>query len=242
MRLRFIWCVFLFAGEIHFALSQTIDSESNRFSERAIQEMYQIYVDFSLRQMLLYNGIKYDEVARNPDVDFGHPFYLMDNVIEGSIRYNGVTYDNVLLQYDIVTDQIVTVLPNTNYKISLIKSHIQEFTLKGHRFVFVADGIAPGFYEVLLDGRIKVVAKRRKRISESYYNYNLFIKRKYFESGDLFVILDNIFFPVKSKKSLRNIFANSEQEFSSAIKNVSTSFKSERERYVIQLVEYFNGL
>src|SRR5690606_25637289 len=80
MRLRFIWCVFLFAGEIHFALSQTIDSESNRFSERAIQEMYQIYVDFSLRQMLLYNGIKYDEVARNPDVDFGHPFYLMDNV------------------------------------------------------------------------------------------------------------------------------------------------------------------
>lgn len=243
MRLSFFFIILLFVAGCHLSFAQAVNPEGSTISESAINKAKQVYIDFFIDQMQLYNGVKYNEVLRNTDIDRGHPFFLKEELIKGLIRYNNVTYNDVLLQYDIVTDQVITVLPNTNYKISLIKNHIQEFNLLGHRFVQISsDGIVSGFYEVLLDGQFKVFVKRRKSISESYYNNNLFIKRNYSERNDLYVLSNNTFYLIKGKKSLRPIFSQNMKAFNSASQNVSVSFKREKERYVVRLIEYYINL
>lgn len=242
MRLSYFFC-FLFMGCVHFSFPQTSSSELNTLSDKAVSRARKVYVDFFHEQMQLYNGTKYDEVLRNPEIDRGHRFFLTENLISGDIQYSGVTYSGVQLQYDIITDQIITVLPNTSYKISLIKNLVSEFILRDHRFIYLADkGIASGFYELLLDGKIKVFVKRTKRISESYYNHNLFVKRNYSERNDLYVLVDKTFYLIKSKKSLQSIFKNNEQAFNAAIRYVDVSFKREKENYVVQFVKHYNNL
>ena len=242
MRLSYFFC-FLFMGCVHFSFPQTASSELNTLSDRAASRARKVYVDFFHEQMQLYNGTKYDEVLRNPEIDRGHRFFLTENLIHGDIQYGGVAYSDVQLQYDIVTDQIITVLPNTSYKISLIKNLVSEFILQDHRFIHLEDkGIASGFYEILLDGKIKVFVKRTKRISESYYNHNLFVKRNYSEKNELYVLVDKTFYLIKGKKSLQQIFNYNKQDFSAAIRYVNTSFKREKEQYVVQFVEFYNNL
>lgn len=234
--------LFLLTGT-SFVFSQTEIPKVDSSPERAIHAAQQVYINFFIEQLELYNGVKYNEVLRNPDIDRGHPFFISENLIQGTILHNYIEYSNTPLQYDIITDQIITVLPNTNYKISLIKDQVQSFTLLGHHFVNLKnEGIAAGFYELLFNDKVKVLAKRTKKLSESSSNYNMVLRKNYFLKSEWYVFNDNQYFLIRNKKALILVFEDQEQKINSFVRTIKTSFKKDREKFIVQLATYYNSL
>jgi hypothetical protein len=234
--------LFLFGGTC-FVFSQTENSEANSFPESAIRAARQMYTNLFVEQMQLYNGVKYNEALRNPESDRGHRFFISETLTEGTIQHNDIEYNNIPLLYDNITDQVITVLPNTNYKVALTKHQIQSFTLLGHHFVNLADeGIIPGFYELLLDDSVKVVAKRSKKITESNYDYNLIVRKNYIPKNEWYIFRNNRYFLIGNKKSLVLIFADQEQKINSFIRQMKTSFRKDKEKYIVQVASYYNSL
>ncbi len=240
MRIK-LFCIGLVILVDNFSVfSQPV--EENAFPESAIRFARQLYTDLFIQQMQLYNGVKYNEVLRNPETDRGHPFFIAEKLTKGTIVYSDIEYTNIPLQYDVLTDQIITVLPNTNYKISLIKDHVQCFTLLDHHFVNLTNGgIAPGFYELLLNDTMKVVARRTKKSVESSYNNNIIVRRSYVPKSEFYVFNNDQYFLIGNKKSLILVFRNQKEIVNSYMRQMKTSFRKDKEKYIVELVTYCNN-
>lgn len=240
MKIKLFCIGLVFLVDTFCVFSQPV--EENSFPESAIRFAQQLYTDTFVQQMQLYNGVKYNEVLRNPEIDRGHPFFISEKFTKGTIVYNDIEYTDIPLQYDVLTDQIITTLPNTNYKISLIKDYVQYFTLSDHHFVNITSKeMAPGFYELLLNDKMKVIAKRTKKSIESSYNNNLIIRRRYIPKSKFYVFNNDRYFLIGNKKSLILVFQSQKEIINSYMRQMKTSFRKDKEKYIVEIVTYCNN-
>jgi len=97
-------------------------------------------------------------------VERGHPFFALDFPLRGELVYNGVHYADEEFQYDIVKDELV-IDHWAGQKVKLVKENVSWFTIDGHKFIHITQGIGPGFYDVLAEkGDAKLLAKRIKKL------------------------------------------------------------------------------
>src|SRR5579863_6505789 len=112
----------------------------------------------------LYRGIQY--IDYDFTVQRGQPFSGPDSSRYGSVWYNGIRYDHVLMLYDLVNDQLVVLDPYKVYKISIYMDLVDSFTLDGQQFLRIRDSLAPsflrsGYWEPIYRGRIVLLKRER---------------------------------------------------------------------------------
>jgi hypothetical protein len=118
----------------------------------------------------LYNGAEY--VGHLPTIK-GHP-YIDSLWRDGSVTYDGVTYQNIHMLYDVVDDVVVVPHSDSVYRIQLQSIKINRFRFPiTTSYRIVRDtahnvGLRTGFYDQLYDGRSKVLAKRVKTIKTEF--------------------------------------------------------------------------
>ncbi|TGE27636.1 hypothetical protein [Hymenobacter metallicola] len=119
----------------------------------------------------LYNGPEYVNYVKRFIV--GHPFFGSVQPLAATVEYAGSTYHGVPLRYDIVLDELVLNAPQGALTMLLIKDKVRAFTLDGHRFIHLSSTDSaqslpgrPGFYELLVDGPVQLLALRRKDLQE----------------------------------------------------------------------------
>jgi hypothetical protein len=180
------------------------------FLTNAITHTKAIYRDETAGEGPLFNGVQYKELALHNN-DEGHPYFESDDWIEGSVNYDGGQYDNVLIQYDLITDKVVIDHPLSHFKMELIGEKVNAFILNSHKMIRLTPDstnttIKPGFYELLYDGKLKVYAKHRKIKQEQYDSDQ--IKFLFDQKTQYYILKDNIYYPVKSKSSVLKVFRN----------------------------------
>jgi len=124
---------------------------------------------------------------------------------------------------------------------------VGSFAIGGHRFVrLVADSamgnaIRTGFYEVLLDGPVQVLAKRAKRLQEHIVNPNVDVQ---FTGTDrLFLRKDGICYPINRKSAALRVFSARSKEMQSYLKANKLSFKNDQfESSIALLASYYSQL
>jgi hypothetical protein len=83
----------------------------------------------------LYNGVLYVEEFKV--INDKHQFFRTDKFMLGNVSYNGNTYYDQYLKYDLLNDELL-VKPKTASDALLlqtVKSKIDSFTLKEHKFI-----------------------------------------------------------------------------------------------------------
>lgn len=187
-------------------------------------------------QTNLYNGLRYvDTYMATPD---NHKFFDKHTFVPSEIRYDGQSYYDVNLKYDLLTD--VVVLQPSGEKsflsIELLKNVVDYFKMGNHEFYNLTDEVATsdlkfsGFFELLYSGTsVKLYSKHVKEVSERYKNRKInyiFNKSTYF-----FVEHNQQFYQVDSKKDFTRLFPNKEAQISTLyddykllIKNNPTEF------------------
>ena len=227
------------------ARAQTTPGPEARLS--AVEALRQEYAAASVNYPYLYNGPEYVDYTRKYHTRTGHQFYLQPDVLTGAANYNDREFANVRLQYDIVRDQVVLSQPGNPLRLRFLDEKVHAFSVDGHRFVrLIADStsaniIRTGYYELLADGRVQVLAKRSKTMYE--HVNRPYIDVSFSESNRLYMQKAGRYYSVRSKGAALRLFADHNKEVQQYLKEHPLRFnKASRENSVAELTRYYNGL
>lgn len=195
----------------------------------------------------LFNGPEYVDYARHYRPVTGHQFFLSPERHPGSVNYNEHEFTNVRLAYDLVLDQVVLSPPNSPLSLRLVNENVRRFTIDGHQFQrLVADStsagvIRTGYYEVLVDSSVQVLAKRSKRMQERIVQPTVAVE---FTAADrLFIKKSGVYYPIKRKSTAMKLFSDKNKELQKFIQQNKLVFKKARfEASLVQLARYYCSL
>ena len=207
-----------------------------------VSKIVDVYYQSLGEQSPLYNGSQYIEYPFI--IQDGHPFFGSQGFVNATIRFDGMTFDEVPTLYDIVRDQVVILDYHRYYKINLPADKIEQFELGGHTFVRVVQDslneMKTGFYEQLYQGRATLFAKREKKISQQYSNME--INNVVYSHSFYYIKKGDLFYQVTSKKSLLNILKPKQKEVQQYLKKNNIKFKKAPEKATLMAVEYYDQL
>jgi hypothetical protein len=239
--IRFVFIFFFL-----LVLSNPLFSQQHNdslFYNRSLDSAKSFYVQEAAANLSLYNGSEY---YRSPVSTKGFPFFKSENLIEGSVFYDGNLYQRINLQYDIAKDELVIKNLQQNATVTLIAQKVTYFTLEHHNFVYVlpankaADFIAPGFYEKLLHSNISVLAKRIKKFSLALNAEDN--SSKYTEVNSYFLQKQDDYYSITDKHSLLVLLNDKKNQLKEYIRDNKISFKKDPEDAIIKIVTYYNQI
>jgi len=192
-------------------------------------------------QARLYNGSKYSPPQQTFEE---HPNLASEDWIDGSVFYDGEFFPEVSLIYDVSSDALVTDHFPSGHPIQLISDKIDYFSLGDRHFQRIkmesVHNSLPrtGFYEVLYDGKTKLIALRQKFRREKIESTKVFVL---YESRDrYFIFLNGKFFPVKNKSSVLKLMEDKKQELKRFMRQKQLAFSSDRERVLKSIAEFYD--
>lgn len=243
MKKRFTFCVLL-GSLVVFNTSrvkaQALSSDSLSQPEQRAEALFNSAIKLQSR---LYNGTLYRMYGAT--VEGSANFQDLPSFVNGHITYDGANFPDVPLLYDMYLDKVVTRLGKENM-IGLVSSKVSQFSINGHlfKYVHVADTtksvLKPGFFDVIYDGKEKILAKRIKRKEFSAGNaateYYFTSKTSYYlQRGDQY-------FVVNGESDFLNLHKDKRNELKSYIKQQKIKFKKQPEEAMIRLTRYYDSL
>ena len=205
------------------------------------------YAQSSVGYPMLYNGPEYGDYTAKYHARNGHPFFLQPDVLPGTLRYNGHDFANLRLQYDLVLDQVVLYQPNGSLRLRLLNEKVQTFSLDKHAFVrLVPDSasagvVRPGYYEVLANGPVQVLAQRSKHIQERLNRP--FVDAEFVATNRLLMQKDGHYFVVRGKGAALRLLADHAREVQQYLKEQRLRLGgAQLESSLVTLANYYNTL
>jgi len=214
------------------AIGQPFLSDSNA-RQLAVAQTIRAYHAYMGHQSHIYTGIEhvpYLPLAK------GQPYFAVDSLRSGDIVYDGILYENVPMQYDLVRDMVMVRNHAGNY-LCPANSSIQRFTLDGHVFVNTTNG----FYDVLSSGKITIYARRTKLIEEVIVGMeltrNIISRERYYR-----VDANNVYTPVNTRSSLFALFGERKKEIRQYLRKNNINVRRNYEEALAKATQYYNQL
>ncbi|GAA4500609.1 hypothetical protein GCM10023172_21110 [Hymenobacter ginsengisoli] len=194
---------------------------------------------------MLFNGSEYVDYSKPGSI--GHQFFLDANPQMGTIVYRQGSFQDVLLRYDLLLDQVVMTYPGQTAVVTLVPDFISSFTLGSHQFARIrADSttsrIMPtGFYEVLLPGPVSLLARHTKRVEQTYVQQNL--RFEYRQADQLLVRTASGAAEVSSLKDMLALLPAHKAEAQRYARQHKLRFRAaQREASALEVLRYYNTL
>ncbi len=191
-------------------------------------------------QANLYNGSEYREPRRTNDQ---HPYFVSEDWLEGSVLYDNDWYDHIPLQYDITRDIVITEMYTNGNPMVLVDAKVGGFSVGGHRFrKMIRDTLnalpETGFYDVLYDGKTRVIARRQKSTQERIESLTVTIN---FEERNRYFILQNgRYHAVKSKRSVLTVLENRQGDLKKFLRANGVKYRKDRETALRKMAEFYD--
>jgi hypothetical protein len=223
----------------HAICQGRLDSSDTLLLQNAVRFFYQTIGDNSL----LYNGKEY---LPYPFTMEGQPYLDSDQMQTGSVTYEGILYPDIPVLYDLFRDLLVTKHYNPVFRISLLTEKVDSFTIASHHFIRLAPDsvlrkqIAPGFYELLYNGKTSVLAKRKKVVEQTTTVEK--IKRSFLVKDSYFIKVNGNYYLVKSRAGLLDAFSGMRKEISKYLKRKTLRYRDEKEAALVAAAKHYDEL
>ncbi len=242
MKILFFCVAWLGVIYSHYAFAQVAPTDS-AFLAAAVNNLSERYTNAIGDEKHVFNGKEY--LSSDKYYLKEHQFHKSDEEQEGEVYYEGYLFTKVPLLYDVVVDQIVVSEPNGSLQFKLANEKVAYFKVHGHTFIRLAADtlgqsiIRTGFYDLLLDGKAKVIAKRVKRSTEQPTIRGM--EGEFLIEDKFFIRANNTYYPVSTKRSVLQVFPENKKELQKYIRSQRLKFKPEsREASIIKLAQYYN--
>jgi hypothetical protein len=207
------------------------------FVSKAEANSRAIYVDRMKDHIHLFEGSNYRLFQSRNDQ---HPYFNVDWSV-GVIFYNGNLYANEEIFYNTFKDKVIIQEYYGGNFSQLVSDKIDYFIVDGHRFIRItAPSVKSGFYDLLVDGEIKLYVKRSKEFKQTVSTSE--IVEEFKEINKYYLFRNNQFYPVKNKRSVRLVLSDFEDELNQYIRNERLEFRNTFERTIIKITKYCNEL
>jgi hypothetical protein len=132
-------------------------------------------------------------------------FLFSKEFLPGSVTMRGKTFSDVMIKYDIFTDEIITPFAPAGM-IQVNKQMVDSFSLifqnKNYHFIRIPDGntdFPAGYYNVVYKGRTTLYARYSKKI-EKLADKDEF--DKFYQTNRIYIIQDGKVFNIPGKNDL----------------------------------------
>jgi len=233
----FVSAGLIFFLPLHIHAQQSSDSIVYKESVARIQQIYMNEIDDNAE---IFHG---NEYIRNGQKANGFPFFDADKMLPGTISYQGLTYINQNLYFDLVSGEIIISNYAKNALITLSPGKVDSFTIGTHVFVQLKSSASnhltrDGYYEQLFAGEPGLYAGREKRLVTGSGSE----ESKYIQYNNYFIRLNDVFYPVDGKSSLLEILKDQEDLLKKYIRTNKLNFKKNLESALVLSVTYYSQL
>ena len=225
------------------AVSAQSNAEDSTFYQSAISHTLAVYYKQVGDQSQIYNGSLYSGYAFK--FRDGSPYFFSDNFSDGSVIYDGVSYDRLPMLYDDFKELLIA--RDQGYWMQLVSERISEFTILNHQFVrLVMDSAhnslaGTGFYEILYPGHSRVLKKTFKKIREELSSTEGVLR--YIDETDNYYIKNgNTYRRVKTKKELLDILADHKKEVQQFIRKNRLKYRKDPENTLVKTAAFYDQL
>ncbi|HWK04744.1 MAG TPA: hypothetical protein VNS58_13985 [Puia sp.] len=236
-----------YAGILLFCcLYSSIRAQSTGKDSIVTQDGYynalQVYHHYLTPETRLYRGSQYVEYAYW--LRDGHPFFDDGRLQKGTIFYDSILYEGILLLYDLVKEQVVISDSYDNYKLFLINEQLDHFTIQRHLFITLKDSLNPsaprhGFYEQLYKDRITLLKKEKKVIMEDLTTGKV---EKFIDASVSYYLKKGaVYYAVNNKQSLLSALNDRHKEIKKFIRKNGLSMRHDKENTLLQVAAWYNG-
>jgi len=233
---------FLLLSPFNTISAQNTVSESS-FYQHALTSARSLYHQSFGEQSALYNGIEYGDYLFG--FEKGQPFFYSAQSALGSIIYDGVGYDSILMRYDEIKDAVV--VNHFTERIQLSSEKVQAFNLYNSTFVLLikdslnSNLVSSGFYNLLYKGKVSLFKKEIKTLLEKTTSTAELLR--IIEEKDYYYIKkEGKFYPIKSKKNLLEIFGDNKKEVQRFISANKFNFRKDPQNMLVKTTAYYDSL
>lgn len=221
---------------LHFLYST--GQTSIKTSTAKTDSVINIYFSKQKKELAIYNG----RLFRGHEYGIeGHGFYFTSDWQTGNIQYDGIWYNNLPLRYDIYKDEVMVNHPN-NIPIILFGERVQQFHFADLHFFRLKTGNknepSANIYQLLTDGKIKILARRSKIIEENLENKK--VEKKFIDQHRYYLVKDEKYHLVRNQRSMLNLLGNRRQEILKDLRKNNIRFKKDREKAIIHMADFYN--
>ncbi|WP_338875864.1 hypothetical protein WBJ53_09565 [Spirosoma sp. SC4-14] len=207
----------------------------------AQQQAIALYTNALREKPHLYNGHEYIPHDRRIKI---HPYFNSDTLQSGSITYNGLSYDRVLMLYDIVRDELAIQLPRSPYRARPHSEQVTSFSLGPYQFKRITGdslaGVRTGFYQILYDGKIQFLARHIKTVQEDLSSG--VYRGTYIARDRYFIYKDGTYHEIRQKRSVFALFPDQKGPLRKYIRANHLKFKAQREKTITAIVKQYEKL
>jgi len=233
----------LFAG--FFVSSLILHAQASKpnpiYDSTALKNIRDFYNSERGVESAIYNGRLHYPYASTIE---GIAYFHSADWQKGNVIYDFIFYQNILMKYDLVADQlIVTANETTGASITLYSPRIKEFSFSGFRFVYLNEkgnkSVLPaGFYQLLVEGKINALSKTTKVISEKIEAGQ--INRKFEEKKFYYILKDGQYYNIKTKSDLLNTLKEHNKEIHNLLKTRKLNYRKNPMQTLIAAAELYN--
>jgi hypothetical protein len=195
----------------------------------------------------LYNGPEYvDYVKRHIN---GHQFLGPNELQLATVEYGGAIYERVPLRYDLVKDKLVVQWPMGMVDLALVNDNVRRFAIGPRHFVRLVavplsspdsagNGLArTGFYELLVDGPVQMLALRRKELQERAVAGRL--EGSITQKNEFFICKEQRYYKVAKAGAVLAVFPESKVALRKYVRSEKLKFgEAYREASLLALMRY----
>ncbi len=234
----------LLISELFFAnLSYSQNAQKDSLSDIQLKDAIDRYNHFSADNAPVYNGQQYIYLTYKME---GDPYFISGDFANGWVDYSGRKYDSVPLMYDVARNQLVILAPDKILPIILENDFIDSFSLRGHHFIKLLQDYKQnlsnsGFYDVLYNGHVQLLAKRAKEIDEEIKGDVL---TRIFSPKDRFYVhKDSLYYLVSNKKDVLHLFKDKAHDIKKYMRKHHLKFRRKNfEEPIVMVTEFYDQL
>ena len=180
------------------------------------------------------------------EFDLIHSYFFSVDWQKGNVLYGDIYYENILMKYDMVKDQlIVKAKESEGQPITLFSPRVKQFSFLDSKFIRVDNATAgsflqAGFYRQLTHGKVTALARATKTISEKITDNK--VARKFEEKIKYYTLKDSRYSLIENKNNLLSILKERKKELQGFIKENKLNFRKDMENAIVSVVEFYNHL
>lgn len=239
------FCTFLLLHALNFPSIKAQPTERDgQVHDSAYAVAVRQYHAYVSPQTNLYRGPQYVDYTH--EIKTGQPFFEADSLMWGSVLYNGILYQHLLLRYDLVLGVVVLPDPYNEWKIGLNSEYVDSFTLDNHIFVHLRDSLNPtaprnGLYEQLYKGRNWLLKREVKKVQTEPSFLDQGFQKYVSDEISYYLKKGTVYYPVNSRRALYFALKDRSRQVKKFIRSNRLSLRNDKENSLVKIITWYDG-
>ena len=169
--------------------------------------------------------------------------YFNNDWIMGSLVYEDVLYTGVQLKYDQYKDELILLHPN-GLPVILFTPRVSSFSLLNRQFVNLktaskqVEGSEQGYYELLVQGNINLLAKRKKVLDEFVQTTG--VTKTFVGKSEYFAFKGGKLYKIKKESNLLDLVPEKKQGAKNLLRQNDINYNNNPESALLTIAQYYN--